>query len=399
MKNLLPLFAVSSVLCAACAAPRMELMRPIKAIASGVDRAPLKVLTFNTGLAPGIVKFAQKRVEYVAEALAAEDADVICLQEVWTKEAQEAIVQALALPPENVYYVETEGEGETGQDHCAAGDIEEIMACAQEKCADEPPEEVTTCAARECVPHGVHLYLHSRPCLNCLTACAGMSIPEIVDTCVNKGGASRVYGGRNGVILASRWPLIDKGVEHLPSSGANRVALMARVEVPGSGSVEVACTHLSAKGDVSPTHPAFSDWSEEQQAQLRLIADKLKFRAQGRPQLLVGDMNFGQRNDPVNSPLMWSSWKAAADLGFVSPAEYAEPPFCSWCGSNRLASGSENYLIDHALVLNPPKGGGLEPLDAYRVFVQPVRIRDWNNQPVKTNLSDHYGVVVDFDLH
>jgi endonuclease/exonuclease/phosphatase family metal-dependent hydrolase len=378
----------------------MELMRPIPAMASSLERPLFRTLTFNAGLAPGIVPFATQRIALVAEAVAYSDFDLVCLQEVWTKEARDAIVAALALPPENVYYVETEGEGETGKDRCADGEIDDILACAQKNCGSEPAEEFTACAARKCLASGIQLYLHSRSCLNCLTACAGKSASEVVETCTGAGaGASRTYGGRNGIILASRWPLIDKGVEHLPSSGANRVALMARVEVPGHGSVEVACTHLSSRNDVSPTHPAFSDWSDEQRAQIELISEKLKFRSEGRPELLIGDMNFGQRNDPVNAALMWSSWKLTADLGFVSPVEYAEPAFCSCCDSNYLNVSKSNILIDHALVRNPPKGGGLEPLQAFRVFDQTVSILDWTSQQVQTNMSDHYGVVVDFDLH
>ena len=323
---------------------------------------------------------------------------LLCLQEVWTAEAQEAVLSALALPPENVYYVSTEGEGETGKDVCEPNDIEAIVACVRKHCAGEPDEELAICAVDNCIAEGAGLYFRDRDCLNCLTAMAGVSLEQSIRTCTEKGGASRLYGGRNGIILASRWPLLDKEAIRLPSSAANRVALFARVEVPGRGPVEVACTHLSAKNYLSPTHPAFGDWSEEQHAQLRQISEKLLFRAQARPQLFMGDMNCGQRHDPVNEPLMWGSWKLAADLGFVSPAEYAEPPFCSWCSGNHLTDSDGDRLIDHVFVRNPDEGAALRPLTAYRILDEMIVFLDRRGKKIIAHLSDHYGVVVEFDL-
>jgi len=381
-----------------CATPRIQLMNPIPS-ARQLARPDIRVVTFNAGLAPGVVRLAKQRTAAVAEELGRLDYDVLCLQEVWTDEAQDAILAALNLPPENVYRVDTEGEGETGKDVCKPDQIKDIMACTLKKCSQEPPEEVSTCAASECIEEGIMLYLRGRECLNCLTATAGKSVDEVMRICTSSTGASRIYDGGNGVILASRWPLLEKGVIHLPSSGANRVALMATVDVPGKAKVEVACAHLSAKNDVSPTNPAFSDWTEEQQSQLRLISEKLTFRAAGRPQLLIGDLNFGQRNDKVAvAALMWSTWRLAADLGFVSPVEYAEPGFCSWCHENWLTHSSDDHLIDHVLVRNPARGQMLEPACAYRIFDQPISITDWQGRLTGAYLSDHYAVIVEMNI-
>jgi len=381
----------------ACASPRLLLMGPVPAYPR-TARADIKAVTFNAGLAPGITRYAKQRAAAVAEELSRFDYDLLCVQEVWNEDDRQTVVSALNLPPENVYYVDTKGEGETGQDVCTPAELADILGCAKKKCVDEPPDETTTCAAKQCLEQGIWLYLHSRSCLNCLTASAGKSIEDIVGTCTSKTGASRSYGGNNGVILASRWPLMDKTNVGLPSSGANRVALTARVEVPGKGPVEVVCTHLSASNEVSPTNPVFSDWAEEQQAQVRLISERLALRAAGRPQVFMGDMNFGQRNEPIVSALMWTSWRLAADLGFVSPVEYAEPPFCTWCRSNRLTGAETDHLIDHVMFRNPSGGHGLVPVCSYRLFDKPIVILDWRGRKIVTNLSDHYGTAVELDL-
>lgn len=396
------------LLFSACAAPRVQLMNPIPSVRAA-DRSDLRVLTFNAGLAPGLVRYSSQRQPLVAREVAGAGADIVCLQEVWTDEARDAVVAALGLPPENVLYTDTAGQNESARDYCGRGDLDDMLSCVRSRCSDEAPEDVTLCASRECVEEGTILYLRSRSCLNCVVASVGKSLAEIVRSCGRPPGVSRVYGGNNGVILASRWPLLDKQVLPLPSSGANRVALLAGIEVPGKGRVEVACTHLSAKARVSPTNPQFGDWTEEQQTQLRLISERLAQRSASLPRLLMGDLNFGQPNAIIGvSALMWSTWRLAADLGFVSPGEYADPPFCSWCSFNTLIGGGDNHLIDHVLVQNPAESAVpfaaigrtvVKPVCAYPVFRESVELSGRHRRPAAANLSDHFGVVVEFNLH
>jgi len=408
MHKLRHVVVLSAITLSACAtAPRAVLMGPIPA-ARPEKRPDVRVLTFNTGLAPGLVRYSSQRQPLVTKEVAGQDADIVCLQEVWTDQSREAVITALGLPPANFLYADTHGQNETGRDYCEPGEMNSMLSCVRKRCADEAPEDLTICASNECVEEGTILYLRSRSCLNCVVASVGKSQSEIVRACGGPPGVSRVYGGNNGVILASRWPLLDKEVLPLPASSTNRVALLAGVEVPGKGRIEVACTHISSKASVSPTNPEFGDWTEEQQTQLRLISEKLASRGRDRPQLLIGDLNFSQRNDAIGvSALMWSTWRLAADLGFVSPGEYAEPPFCSWCSSNRLAGDVEDHLIDHVMVRNATPGmtpfsaltrDAVAPVCAYPVFREPVPLTDHRGRPVVTNLSDHYGLIVEFDL-
>lgn len=401
---------VSSVILlfiSACAAPRVQLMNPIPSVRAA-SRPDLRVLTYNAGLAPGLVRYSGQRLPLVAQEVASAGADVVCLQEIWTDEAREAVIAALGLPPENVLYADTFGQNESGRDYCGRGELDDMLSCVRSRCADEAPEDITLCAQNQCVEEGTILYLRSRSCLNCVVAAVGKSTAEIIRSCGRPPGISRVYGGNNGVILASRWPLQDKEVLSLPSSGANRVALLAGVDVPGKGRVEVACTHLSAKARVSPTNPLFGDWTEEQQTQLRSIAERLSARSADHARLLIGDMNFGQPNEAIGvSALMSSTWRLAADLGFVSPAEYADPPFCTWCSANTLVGRGDDHMIDHVLVQNPVMSAvpfasigrtAVEPVCAYPVFRGTVAVTGRQRRSVQTNLSDHFGVIVEFNL-
>jgi endonuclease/exonuclease/phosphatase family metal-dependent hydrolase len=378
----------------ACATPRIELMRQIPAARPPAVTPDLTVSTWNGGLAPGLVRYARQRTPLTAAEAAATKADVVCLQEFWTDDSRDALLRSLNLPPDRVYAVDTAGMGESGQDRCEPGQADGMLGCAREKCAGLPEEELADCVAANCKMKALWLYLTGRRCLNCLVATVGKGVDEILKTCYGRG-ASRLYGGRNGVVMFSRYPLANRETVILPSSGANRVALLATARVRGR-EIELACTHLSTRQALSPTHPRFNDWADEMRAQFRQISDRLAARAGGsRSQLLVGDLNFGQRHDPVNNDVMWDVWKAAADLGWVSPAEYAKPPICSWCKGNTLSGAGSNTLIDHVMVRNPPRGG-LEPVAAYSVHREQAEYTGWKGERVRTHLSDHFGIVVEF---
>lgn len=57
----------------------------------GESPEPLEVKdqTFNVALAGAFIPYEAERREYIAEAIAGSDADVLCLQEVWTQEDKE----------------------------------------------------------------------------------------------------------------------------------------------------------------------------------------------------------------------------------------------------------------------------------------------------------------------
>lgn len=366
--------------------------------ASMCEGAPsdLDVVTFNAGLGPGIVPYSSERAPHVVDALASTPFDVMCLQEIWTDGDRDAIVSRLGLPRENVVYAMTRGLGETGKDRCSSGELDRLSACTEEKCRGVPEEDITSCAMSRCRSALTHLFMTNRECLNCLTAMAGHGSAATRHVCTTTG-ASRIYGGRNGIILASRWPLHDVEAVLLPTSNANRVALFARVNVPGRGEVELACTHLSSSQEIPPYHSGADDWDEEKAMQLDAISRRLAARAGGRPQLLVGDMNFGGSDGLRVSEESGWVWYHAHELGFSDPVAYVEPSLCSMCPSNTfVGDGSRGTLIDHALLRDPPGGATLVPTCVTRLFERPVTVTGDDGNPIVTNLSDHFGIRAKF---
>jgi len=377
----------------------------------------LETMTYNVGLAPGVEPYATPRIAPVAQELGKfRDMGVMCIEEAWTKESKEAIVSALGLPPENVFYVDTSGQGDdlSNVNVCKPGQLDAVAACARSNCDELPTEEQSRCAYASCKDELVSLYGvftggDGADCLNCLVSSVGQDINETLRECSTPGhGRSHAYGGQNGEILVSRFPLKNKEALLLPSSIANRVGLFATVEIDGREPIEVACMHDATSGDVPPSHRGpdgkrvFSDWNDEMNAQLQMVSDRLKERAGNRPQILLGDVNAGPaigKTVTEDEPRVWSR---IVSLGFTSPATQAVQPFCSVCSDNtqRLIESPHpgNHLIDHVLVRDPPGGSTLIPVCARRLLDtdHEAYYPGYDGQLVEGHLSDHYAVAVSF---
>lgn len=258
----------------------------------GTSRGPIRVVTMNAALAPGINAMASARTPVFAKDIAAyRDVDVLCLQEVWKDEAARTIEDSLGLSAEHVYRVDTRGHNEVpGQATCLPTQINGVAKCVKKNCAGLADEDQAICALHECeISIGMMKNsLTGQECINCLLATVGNSIEETARICTSDSGASRIYGGQNDVLLASKWPLLNREAIELPGSAANRVALFATIMLPSRGPVEVVCTHLTSGTDKAPpTDPRFKTWDEERDAQIRIIIQAMKSRSMNRPALLV----------------------------------------------------------------------------------------------------------------
>lgn len=373
----------------------------------------LEAVTINVGLAPGVVPLATPRTgPFLEEVPKLRDLGLVCLQEIWMPETRTRVLEELGLPEENVLYHDTAGYNEMpGRYVCTEDEMLPAYECVKNKCSDVADEESAICALDRCKYPLFKLYTTSKNCLHCIVSQAGKNADGAFKTCTSKDGARMAYGGQNGTILASRYPLENKEVILLPSSGANRVGLFATVRVPGYEPVEVACAHLSSSTFLEPFLPQFKTWEDEMLAQVEIISDNLNKRAGNRPQIFLGDMNAG----PGRSGFGFEGWPSThrginvseasryvwASLmvrQFKSPAEAAKPTFCSTCADNTLRTSKKNYLIDHVLYRDAPGGTDLEPVCAYPYLDEKHTITDYSGRQIESHLADHYGVMVKFQL-
>lgn len=360
----------------------------------GGAETTLSALTYNAGLGPGLVKYTSHRSSEVLTALADEPFDLLCLQEVWLQEDSDAITQLFLDKGLHVLRADTRRLNETGTDICEPGMLDGVLECAKVECASESDEDTTLCALKKCTDELKIVLQQSPSCVICAATSTGKSAKEIERTCTTTG-SSRIHGGGNGVMLVSKYPLTRTETLHLPASFANRVAQMARIELP-TGPVEVACTHISANQALPPLQSDVSWWTEEKELQVALVSRRLEERAECAPQILMGDLNTSRANGALIES-SGSAYNIAEEDGLVSPVATWSPPICSSCADNTFHNpNGDSRLIDHVMFRTYDMTV-FDANSAEQTLNWTVEINDQGTFR-DTSLSDHFGIRVTFDI-
>lgn len=359
----------------------------------------LALATFNTGLAVGYVDWATARLPLIADAVAALDADVLCLQEIWRPEDVDAIVAAAGDAFPYSYFELTEEDAADGgvadggaeEPACDEAETASLGGCATENCGDVAPENLAGCVLDYC---GEEFSSVSSGCSGCLIANLGLTIEEILGICSGGGGGTMAYGGRNGLLLLSRLPIASEEYLLLDSFLNRRIVLHARIEAGGAaGEVDVFCTHLTANLESPEYAGDYGSWEDERAAQIAAALawiEEVKGDA-GRVALL-GDMNCGPDTANVD-PEYPENYALFAGHGLAAP--YIDDPghACTWCLDNPLVgadTGGGSSVIDHVLLEGWPAGTAFA---AERILDGEVTVGG-GGEPVATRLSDHYGARV-----
>ncbi|WP_437682319.1 endonuclease/exonuclease/phosphatase family protein [Sorangium sp. So ce131] len=335
---------------------------------------PFQVATFNAGLAVGVLPYATERVPRVVEALAALDVDLLFVQEFWLDAHWDLLRRALAsrmphaLRPEPVHPAAPAA--------CGAGQVRPLVACAEAKCAGLKDEALARCVVQHCASTALAL---PTPCLNCIASHPVGTIHEVVDRCVGEPTASQAaapgpssrfggliaYGGSFGTGLLARTPLEDRGVLVFESTVNARGALHARVAAPGIGDLHVFAAHLSPGG-------------AEQPPQVERLLAWVDEKAGGSPALLLGDLNTMPGS---------SLFRRLERAGF---READVPDRRGTFSHDGLGTGDVDdagWRLDHVLLRGLDAG-----LHTKRILDEPVTI-EAAGRPVRTTLSDHFGVL------
>lgn len=358
------------------------------------QEASLTAVTFNVALGPGITRYTSERQPEILSAIADEPFDLLCMQEVWLQEDSDAIASMFEGMGYHVLRADTRGENESPEDVCLPGQLDEVIACAERECAEEDPQDVTTCAVKACTDELQEVLKFNPNCVVCAATSPGRTVEEIEEICTSTGN-SRIYDGGNGVLLVSPHPLRETETLRLKASFANRVAQIARIDLP-TGPVEVACTHISANQALPPLQSGDGWWTEEKEAQIATIADRLKERAGCGPQIIMGDLNTSTENGDLIAGSE-SAYDVLVSKGFESPAATWAPPVCSSCAENTFKdSEGDSRLIDH-VAFRTGDVTLVEATGVERLFDEPATF-DVDGETVESSLSDHFGIRVELDL-
>lgn len=332
---------------------------------------PMTFATYNAGLAHGAVALANERLPLIAEALTSIDADVLCLEEVWTDDDASAIIEKLS-GSYPYHFRERTVDTSEPTSPCGIWRTYWLSRCVTSKCSKKG------ISAEECVGSGPCKAKYDAlndDCKRCLAAnTAGPT------SCAIGGAQDFVSEGRNGLLLMSRLEISDPlYVEHdtlLVKRG------MIAADINGYHTI---CTHLSADLGVVP-YPSdreFISWEDEHAAQIQTIAEA--FPAD-QCTVLMGDLNSGPATDTLAGELP-DNFELLSVAGFTWPWDN---PVCSWCTDNPLAGSEKNKLIDYIMFRGCPAGA--EAYHYRRIMDQPITIA---GQEQPTRLSDHYGVIVE----
>ncbi len=366
--------------------------------AGGSDAGQVKTVafaTYNAGLAVGFVDYADERQPAIGEGIAALEADVVCLQEVWLPEQIEAVKNATSSAFTHSYVEMTEddldagaGDGGLTGGACSQEEIDTFGGCVRDHCSDVETSELTTCALGNCGDEFGNL---SPDCLTCVASNIGGTIDDILDTCGSSAGGTMAYEGHNGLMLLSKHPLEETSFLVFKSFLNRRVVLHARIETEALGAVDLFCTHLTANLSSVTYSGEYASWEDERAAQIDTMLDYIDTTKTGvNPAVLMGDMNCGPKTTLVDEEFN-ENYTKFEEGGFDAP--YLDNPesTCTWCAENPLTGGGHNSIIDHVLFKDMPED---VTYTTNRLMDSPITIES-GGQTIDTRPSDHYGAVVE----
>ena len=394
------------------------------------DREPVEVVvdSFNVALAGSFIPYEAERRQPIADAIAAHDADVLCLQEVWTQEDKELIRDTAAENyPHSAFFENdldtpiddpTDQQGEippapttvpcpeveVSDGVTIADQMNDAVDCVRDNCSTIPGSEdgQTTsaeCAAESCTLAVAPLLAGNAEQQRCY-ACIVPQLPtatfgDIRSSCETVVNQDLAFGGQNGVMILSKYPLKDVAEWVLPGTWNRRTILNATVELPNGGELDTYCNHLTPIFD-DITFPytgqygngmiGAAGWQAEQELQAQKLIDYVEGTSGDRPAVILGDLNAGLAFEDEG---IAGEGEATFELlaSVYAPAYTdAYTPLCTFCSTNPVTDTESSVWIDHIL---------LNALEA-DVVTATERVFDEDVVPVEgvgmVPLSDHFGI-------
>lgn len=348
----------------------------------------LTVATWNVGLAYNFVPLSTERQPEAIKAAASTDADVLCLQEVWTPDDVAAMEAALEAKGFAHVYVDAMEEDTTGLPiACTAGDTQDLAPCAEKECAGST--NLVGCVQSKC---GAELAAISDSCLTCLAGNLTLTLQGMLEKC-GKAGGNYSWGGHHGLMLASKVPFAKKERLVLDSTLVQRAVLHGKIDAAaGRPAMEVYCTHLTAGLSSVKYTGKLGGWEQEQAKQIDAMGAWIdQTAAAGTAIVLLGDLNCGPEVAGKLTGEMPANWAKITGLGFVDAWLEGGNPTCTFCGDNNLVDsgadkGGEGSAIDH-IALRGFSGG----TTASRIHDGKVTITGAAGSQ-ESSLSDHFGL-------
>lgn len=338
----------------------------------------LRVATFNAGLAVGLLPHTRERLLPIIQAIAELDVDLLFVQEFWLDSDFAALKSALASKLPHSFRPPPVLQGAEGR--CTAEQLQPLRACAEARCAGLSDEALARCVVSHCAQTAWTL---PGECLNCIASNPIGTLDEILGRCladrqlemesvprpgVSSGGLI-AYGGSFGTGLLAKYPLEERALLTYLSSINARGALYASVRLEQGSPLHLFATHFSPGG-------------AEQPPQVDDLLTWVESKAPDGLALLLGDLNTTPGS---------ALFRRLTSAGF---REGDAPDRRGTFTNAGLETGetATSFRIDHVLVRNHTGS-----LRTERVLDEP-RVLYVAGRPVRTTLSDHFGVLATIHL-
>lgn len=361
-------------------------------IAFSQDEQKLNLLTYNTGLALNYVRYSNERAPFIVDYLIKTEADVICLQEVWSKKDQELIRRGLRNRYPYSFIPDSEQHYTKNTPSCGFSDLvgdNKILSCIYDKCINESGEGLSSCVTNKC--HSVldGLTKSNRECAGAFMAQVGKNPIVGILSLLNPFRSAEMfaYGGQSGLMMFSKTEIKDaKFYDLAQMSTLNRRGFI-HAEINLNQSHHFFCTHLTANFDYTLPYPGvFNSWEDENIKQVNKLVSISKMI--NGPVYLMGDFNCSMKDDSnLVDGENEKSCHTILENGFTSPITNAQKG-CSFCPGNTLVDEirPKGFLIDHIFIKDN------ESYNAKILLNEPIHLFDKEGKPISSHLSDHYGV-------
>ena len=404
------------------------------------SREPEEVIvdSFNVALAGAFIPYETERRQPIADAIAAHDADVLCLQEVWTQADKELIRDTAAQTYPYFAFFEnnldtpvddpTDQQGEIppapttvpcpdeffdGEDLTIEQQMNAAIDCVRDNCSTIPDSDEgrtfsAACASSNCSIVVAPLLFGLDPQHQRCYACVIPQLPtatfgEMRATCPTVPNQDLAFGGQNGVMILSRHPLKNAENWVIPGTWNRRSILKATVELPNGAELDTYCNHLTPIFSVPPnsinTFPYTGQygegmtgpggWQAEQELQAEKLINYVASKSGNRPAVILGDMNAGLESPADN---IVGEGEATFNIlaAAYTPAYTADyTPLCTFCSSNPVTDTEASVWIDHIFLYNLTE---TSVSSTARIFDEDVVLVVLVEGDMRVPLSDHFGM-------
>lgn len=392
--------------------------------------------TFNVALAGNFVPNEKARRQPLINALAQYDSDIVCLQEVWEQSDKELIADAVKAKFPHTFSVKhdinTVVDDATGldgkiptlpstppcNDTDAPGSVAKFDAavdCLRDNCPidaslGEKSETISSaCATSKCAAKALALLSASKRCYGCLLPqMPSETFENMRNECKTNPKAGLAFGGQNGVMILSKYPLTDTSAVVLPGTWNRRVVLRAKAQLPNGSQLQVYCHHLTPifTGSLYPYTGLYGDgadkngWVNEQHLHAKKMVELAKKDAPCTPTVFMADTNASREDLSAKPPIHAEGVATLDELEtlFTRGVATNYTPACTYCKDNENVddndAGADQWL-DYIYLFNidPSKIKSTK-----RTFVDPIVSVSQGGggaggaTTTKVELSDHYGL-------